>query len=37
VPPAAAREVFGAMMQLVGPKDVPIGKVQNLTMPGPGG
>lgn len=37
IPPAAAREVFGAMMQLVGPKDVPIGKVQNLTMPGPGG
>ncbi|HEY1630884.1 MAG TPA: alpha/beta hydrolase [Rhizomicrobium sp.] len=37
VPPAVARETFNAMMQLVGPKDVPIGKVQNLTMPGPGG
>jgi acetyl esterase/lipase len=37
VPASAAREVFAAMMQLVGPKDVPIGKVQNLTMPGPGG
>jgi acetyl esterase len=37
VPPPAAREAFAAMMQLVGPKDVPIGKVQNLTMPGPGG
>ncbi|MGH6871608.1 MAG: alpha/beta hydrolase [Rhizomicrobium sp.] len=37
VPAPAAREVFAAMMQLVGPRDVPIGKVQNLTMPGPGG
>lgn len=35
--PAQAREMFGVMMQLVGPKDVPIGNVQNLTMPGPGG
>ncbi|MGA9795293.1 MAG: alpha/beta hydrolase [Rhizomicrobium sp.] len=35
--PAVAREMFNAMMQMVGPKDVPIGKVQNLTMPGPGG
>jgi acetyl esterase len=37
IAPPAAREAFAAMMQLVGPKDVPIGKVQNLTMPGPGG
>jgi acetyl esterase len=37
IPPGAAREAFAGMMQLVGPKDVPIGKVQNLTMPGPGG
>jgi acetyl esterase len=37
IEPAQARELFIAMMQLVGPKDVPIGKVQNLTMPGPGG
>jgi acetyl esterase len=37
IAPSAAREVFGAMMGLVGPKDVPIGKVQNLTMPGPAG
>jgi acetyl esterase len=35
--PGEAREAFNAMMQIVGPKDVPIGKVQNLTMPGPGG
>jgi len=31
------RAMFTAMMQLVGPKDVPIGKVENLTMPGPAG
>ncbi|HTQ14742.1 MAG TPA: alpha/beta hydrolase [Rhizomicrobium sp.] len=37
LPAAAAREMFAAMMLLVGPKDVPIGKVQNLVMPGPGG
>lgn len=37
VSPADARLMFNAMMQLVGPQDVPIGKVQNLTMPGPGG
>lgn len=37
IAPAAAREAFVGMMQLVGPKDVPIGKVQNLVMPGPGG
>jgi acetyl esterase len=37
IAPAMARETFVGMMQLVGPKDVPIGKVQNLTMPGPGG
>jgi acetyl esterase len=35
--PAQAREVFAALMQLAGPKDVPIGKVANLTCPGPGG
>lgn len=37
IPPPAAREAFAGMMQLVGPKDVPIGKVQNIVMPGPGG
>ncbi|MBL6937801.1 MAG: alpha/beta hydrolase [Alphaproteobacteria bacterium] len=33
----AGREQFNALMQLVGPKDVAIGKVQNLTVPGKGG
>ncbi|MGD0865032.1 MAG: alpha/beta hydrolase [Rhizomicrobium sp.] len=37
LPPAQAREMFAALMQLAGPKDVPIGKVANLTCPGPGG
>ena len=37
VGPAVARETFVAMMQLVGPKDVPVGKTENLTVPGPGG
>lgn len=35
--PPAAREAFAALMQAVGPKDVPIGKVASLTVPGPGG
>lgn len=34
---AVAREVFVGLMQLVGPKDVPIGKMENLSVPGPGG
>ena len=37
LPPVQAREMFAALMQLAGPKDVPIGKVANLTCPGPGG
>jgi acetyl esterase/lipase len=37
VEPQDGRALFVAMMQLVGPKDVPVGKVQNLTMPGPAG
>jgi acetyl esterase len=37
IEPAVAREMFNAMMQLVGPQNVPIGKSENLTMPGPGG
>jgi acetyl esterase len=36
-PPAITRQSFAAMMQLTGPKDVPVGRVENLTMPGPGG
>src|SRR5256885_15538389 len=35
--PAAAREMFAALMQAVGPKDVPIGKVTNLVIPTPVG
>lgn len=35
--PAQAREMFVAMMNLVGPKDVPIGKTENILIPGPGG
>ncbi|HSZ10808.1 MAG TPA: alpha/beta hydrolase, partial [Rhizomicrobium sp.] len=35
--PTDARMAFAAMMQLVGPKDVPIGKTENLVAPGPGG
>jgi acetyl esterase len=30
LPPAAGREMFVGMMQMVGPKDVPIGGVKNL-------
>jgi acetyl esterase len=37
VPPAMARQSFAAMMQLTGPKDVAAGKVENITIPGPGG
>jgi acetyl esterase len=32
-----ARATFQALMQLAGPKDVPIGKIVNVTAPGPGG
>ena len=37
VPPAMARQSFAGMMQLTGPKDVPVGKIDNFTIPGPGG
>lgn len=37
VPPAIARQSFAGMMQLTGPKDVPVGKIENFTIPGPGG
>jgi len=37
VPPAMTRQSFAAMMQLTGPKDVPVGKIDNFTIPGPGG
>jgi len=37
VPPMIARQSFSGMMQLTGPKDVAVGKVENFTIPGPGG
>ena len=37
VPPAMARQSFAGMMQLTGPKDVPVGKIDNFVIPGPGG
>jgi len=37
LPAPAARMMFAAIMQMTGPKDVPIGKVANLVCPGPGG
>ncbi len=35
--PPLAREALAGLMQLVGPQNVPIGKVVNTTCPGPGG
>ena len=37
VPPAITRQSFAGMMQITGPKDVPVGKIENLVIPGPGG
>jgi acetyl esterase len=37
VPPAITRQSFAGMMQIAGPKDVPVGKIENLVIPGPGG
>jgi acetyl esterase len=37
VPPIMVRQSFAAMMQLTGPKDVAVGRIENLTIPGPGG
>jgi acetyl esterase len=35
--PPQARELFAAFMQAVGPKDVPIGRITNFSIPGAGG
>ena len=35
--PAMARQSFAAMMQLIGPKDVAVGRIENFVIPGPGG
>ena len=37
VPLSITRQGFVNMMGLVGPRDVPVGKVQNITIPGPRG
>jgi acetyl esterase len=37
LPPDQGRLMFRAMMEMIGPKDVPVGKVENIMMPGPGG
>jgi len=37
IAPVMARQSFAGMMQLTGPKDVAVGKVENFSIPGPGG
>jgi acetyl esterase len=37
MPLAATRQSFAGMMGLVGPKDVPVGRIANFTIPGPAG
>jgi acetyl esterase len=37
MPLAAMRQSFAGMMQVTGPKDVPVGKVDSFTIPGPAG
>ena len=37
VAPPVARQSFAGMMQITGPKDVAVGKVENFTIPGPEG
>jgi acetyl esterase len=37
LPADQGRAMFVAMMQMIGPKDVPVGKVENIKIPGPGG
>ena len=37
LPANLARQAFDGLMQLVGPKDVPVGKIENLSIPRPGG
>jgi acetyl esterase len=37
VPPEMARQSFDGMMSMLGPRDTPIGKVENLKIPGPAG
>jgi acetyl esterase len=37
MPLSLGRQTFAQMMSIVGPKDVPVGKVQNIAIPGPQG
>ena len=37
VPPSITRQSFAAMLGLTAPRDVAVGKVDNFTIPGPGG
>ena len=37
MPLSMSRQGFSQMMSMMGPHDVPVGKVQNITMPGPAG
>jgi acetyl esterase len=37
VPPVITRQSFAAMLGLTAPRDVAVGKVDNFTIPGPGG
>src|ERR1700733_10279351 len=37
MPLTLARQSFAHLMAMVGPKDVPVGKVQNIVIPGPRG
>ena len=37
VPPAITRQSFAGMMQMTAAKDVPVGKINNFTIPGPAG
>ena len=36
-PLALSRQAFAHMMAMLGPKDVPVGKIQNFVIPGPSG
>ncbi|MBN9589194.1 MAG: hypothetical protein BGN85_07155 [Alphaproteobacteria bacterium 64-11] len=37
LPPLLARQSYTGMLQMTGPKDVPVGRIENVTIPGPGG
>ena len=37
MPLSMSRQAFSQTMQMMGPHDVPVGKIQNITIPGPAG